>query len=525
MWREVGMYSRMLVAIAAYARSPRVVDPLAVIRAQREQRESRFLATLGRAVFANPNHPYHQMFRIAGCAPGDLERSIRAEGLESTLAALRHAGVFLTHDEFKGRAPIVRSGRHIASDASSFNNPLAAGGFVGCSSGSSGVPVRTRQSIAFMRYAEAQQYLQWLELGVIDRVHVELRSILPSLRSFESSLAAARLERPVARWFAIAGPWQETLPYRAVTRMNVAAANLSGTGMPRPSYLPANDFTMVAAWIARERAAGRLCAVAGLTSPTVRVAAAAVDGGYDIRGTIFSGGGEAVTAAKRRVVASAGAEIYPRYHITEIGNIGHACRQMLTGNSVHVYTDSVAVIGHVRPALLSGTDVNALLFTTLLPSAPRILINVDMEDAGAIAASQCDCAYARAGLTTVVHDLTSVGKLTGHGMTLVGTDLVAVIETKLPARFGGRVGDYQLVECDTGCQTEVILRVSPRVGASARAVEQYFIGELRQQWGGRLAADVWTHAGAVRVVLAEPLAGATGKVLPLHLMKGSESKS
>jgi hypothetical protein len=256
-----------------------------------------------------------------------------------------------------------------------------------------------------------------------------------------------------------------------------------------------------------------------MMSPAVRVAAAALDRGLDIRGTIFLGGGEALTSAKRAVVESAGAEIYPRYHITEIGNVGHACRAMRTGNSVHVFTESVAVIGSRRPAPLSGVEVDSLWFTTLLPSAPRILINVEMEDSGTIAASRCGCAFARAGLSTVIHDLASFGKLTGHGVTLAGTDILAVLEDRLPARLGGRVGDFQLVECDVSRQTQIVLRVSARVPASPDAVRRCFLDELSREAGGAFAAGLWTHARALEVVVAEPLAGRTGKVLPLHLLR------
>lgn len=189
-----------------------------------------------------------------------------------------------------------------------------------------------------------------------------------------------------------------------------------------------------------------------------------------------------------------------------------------TGNSVHLYRDAVAAIAHRRPAPLSGVDVDALLFTTLLPTSPRILINVDMEDSGVIAESRCDCAFARAGLTTVIHDIASVGKLSGHGVTLVGTDLVSVLEQGLPSRLGGRVGDFQLIERENGGQTAIVLYVSPRVQTTAEAARRCFLEELRRLFGGSLAAGIWTDANAISAVIAEPIAGATGKVLPLHLL-------
>lgn len=121
-------------------------------------------------------------------------------------------------------------------------------------------------------------------------------------------------------------------------------------------------------------------------------------------------------------------------------------------------------------------------------------------------------------MTTVIHDIASFGKLSGHGVTLVGTDLVSVLEQRLPALLGGRVGDFQLVEREHSGRTEIVLYVSPRVRASADAARQCFLEELQRVFGGSLAAGIWTHADAISAVIAEPVAGSTGKILPLHLL-------
>ena len=92
-------------------------------------RERNFLDTARSVIFANPAHPYHYMFRLAGCSYEDLERRVHREGLESTLAAIHRAGVWLSHDEFKGKKPIVRSGQTISASSASFLNPLAVGSF------------------------------------------------------------------------------------------------------------------------------------------------------------------------------------------------------------------------------------------------------------------------------------------------------------------------------------------------------------------------------------------------------------
>jgi hypothetical protein len=254
-------------------------------------------------------------------------------------------------------------------------------------------------------------------------------------------------------------------------------------------------------------------------SSAVRVAAAARDAGLDISGTLFFVAGEALTEAKRASIEEAGGEVYPGYGITEVGSVGMACRQMKTGNCVHVFRDALAVISRVRRAPLSDLEVNSLLFTNLLPFAPRFLINAEMDDSGVLEPATCQCEYSAAGMTTQVRDIFSYGKLTGQGMTLFGSDVVEILETALPRRFGGAPGDYQLVEREGQRQTELVLRVSPRAGAAATSdVRDFFLSELRRCYGGTLAARLWKHSAGFSVVVEEPCATRSGKVLPLHVL-------
>jgi hypothetical protein len=54
-------------------------------------------------------------------------------------------------------------------------------------------------------------------------------------------------------------------------------------------------------------------------------------------------------------------------------------------------------------------------------------------------------------------------------MTLAGTDIVELLEGKLPSRFGGLLGDNQLVEEEHADGNRLILRVHPRAGVTAKA--------------------------------------------------------
>jgi hypothetical protein len=79
-----------------------------VIRQRLRDRESNFLTFARRAIYENARSPYLSLLRMAGCEPGDLERMVRADGIEKSLERLRDAGVYVTIEEFKGFKPLVR---------------------------------------------------------------------------------------------------------------------------------------------------------------------------------------------------------------------------------------------------------------------------------------------------------------------------------------------------------------------------------------------------------------------------------
>jgi len=517
----------MAYGVYELLRYPPIRDHAAWLAEQMAHREPRFLDLSRRIVFSNPQHPYHQMFRLAGCSYEDLARSVGSQGLEAALSSLATQGVFLTHDEFKGKTPIVRGGQEIPSHPASWSNPLARGHLEGRSGGSRSSGTPTRFSPQAQVYRELYDDLVTREFGLARRVRLCLGPILPSTVTFTQGLRLARAGQRLEQWFSTAGALHEERPYRAVTHFLVRLARLLGAPVPFPIDLPANDFTPVAQWIARRKQEGRACVMRSLVSPALRVAAAARDASLDIAGTIFVVGGEALTDAKRAGFEAVGCDVYPRYTISEVGPIGFACRQMRTGNCVHVFHDSVAVVSRVRRAPLAGIDVNSLLFTTLLPFAPRFLINVDMDDAGILEPATCQCQFSAAGMSLQVRDIFSYGKLTGQGVTLYGTDVVHILEQALPRRFGGAAGDYQLVESEGTRQTQLVLRVSPRIvsgagNAATAEVRDFFLAEIRRCYGGSLAARLWQHSAGVEVVFEEPLTTPSGKVLPLHVL-GSEA--
>lgn len=99
-------------------------------------------------------------------------------------------------------------------------------------------------------------------------------------------------------------------------------------------------------------------------------------------------------------------------------------------------------------------------------------------------------------------------------------DVVRVLEEVLPARFGGRPIDYQLLEDETDDgQTRLRLLVHPSVGPlDEQAVADAFLSELGG--GGRverLSELLWREAGVPRVERSEPRATASGKIHHLQV--------
>ncbi|MFB3777344.1 MAG: hypothetical protein ACE141_07020 [Bryobacteraceae bacterium] len=512
---ETRYYAAMALGLARWARVPLEPDPQGLICRSLHNRERNFLDLMKHAVFDNPANPYHTLFSWAGCTYGDLERTVRREGLEAALETLYRAGVYLTHDEFKGKTAVERSGRQIMVSTPAFANPRFTGVVeMATSSGSRSLGTVTKRSLEYQIYREAQNLVMTEQYEPSTRALVAISRILPSTGGIRRALNYARRGNPHDRWFALGGDRRAT-HYRLLTLAFLVELRLLGVPATLPTWLPQNDFRPVARWIAHRRRQGVPSLVMGAASCGVRAVVAAQELGLDISGTLFLLGGEALTAAKRAAIEASGCEVHSRYAASELGTIGVSCRRM-QGNCVHVSLDSIAVLSRRRLAPLSGVEVDSLLLTPLLPSAPTVVVNVEMDDAGTLGTAKCDCGLSALGLTTQLDNIFSYGKLTGGGVTLLSGGLLQILEQSLPARFGGVSSDFQLVEHEGAGQTEIELRAHPRLGGSEDEIKRFFLGELRRVWGGGPAGGAWTQMGALRVVLAEPHSMGGGKINLLH---------
>jgi hypothetical protein len=251
-------------------------------------------------------------------------------------------------------------------------------------------------------------------------------------------------------------------------------------------------------------------------SHALRIATAAVERGIDLSGVTFMGGGDPATLGKAAGVARSGARLVPIYVAVESGRIGFGCSDPSDPSDVHVQRHQIAVITYPRRVPSRDVEVPSIHVTSIRWAAPKILVNVELDDYGTLSERACGCAFAELGFTQHLHDIYSYGKLTGEGVTLVGSSMIRVLDEVLPSRFGGSPLDYQLVEDeDDRGFTRLILVVSPRVKAEDADLSNAVLDALDEDAISRSARSIWRQAGAFRVERREPTSTRRGKVIPL----------
>jgi hypothetical protein len=187
---------------------------------------------------------------------------------------------------------------------------------------------------------------------------------------------------------------------------------------------------------------------------------------------------------------------------------------------LHFAADMLALIQHPRRVPGFQLEVPAFCMTTLLPSAPKLLLNVETDDYGIMETRPCGCPLEECGWTVHLRGVRSFRKLTGEGMTLVGSEMLRILEEVLPARFGGSPLDYQLAEReDEQGFTRLVLVISPSVRLPAEEDVKHTVWEAlgRGSRAADLAQAIWRQAHTLHIERREPVWTERGKLLPLHL--------
>ena len=519
-------YARFAVGLPRalrYRLSPE--ESRGIVQERLRQRSQMLLDLLERRVYAVPSSPYRELLRNAGCELGDAQRLIVEEGVEGALGVLRDEGVYVTFEEFKGRRPIVRSGREVATDSRSFNNPRTGRYWHGSTSGSTGPGTRIALDLEHLVATTPSSSVTMDAHGVLGIPAATWRTILPGLAGVSTVLHSAMRGQPMERWFSPVSRAEvrPSLKNRVATEWIVAVGRLSGRRIPRPELVPLEDAEIVARWMHEAIRREGACLLQAHVSCLLRAAHAARDLGLDLSGATFWGGGEPPTPAKVAPLLEVGGRYLSTYYMAEAGVIGLACTAPRDATDVHVMEDSIAVIQ--RPVQVSGSRqvVQAFHFTTLLPTAPKLLFNVESDDFGILEERVCECPLNGLGLTRHIRQVASYRKLTGEGMSLVGTDMIRILEEVLPRTYGGTALDFQLAqEEDADGFTKLALLVHPRLSvADESAVITTVLEELgKSDDGAELARAVWRQAGTISVRREAPRPGAMGKHAPLVTLTG-----
>lgn len=525
------MYGRFALGLRGFLREKLGLDEArAIVRRRIDEREENFLRLVERGVYGHPASPYLPLLRYAGCEPGDLRASVRSRGLEGALRELREAGVYVSFEEFKGRKPIVRGGKTFPVRTSDFDNPYSHRCYSIESGGSTGAGTRVFQDLDHLASRAPLVLLGQHATGTLDLPQAIWKSPLPSGAGINLMLVAARIGRVPEKWFTphLPGDRRTPLRFRLANFYTVEFARLCGAPIPRPEPVPFEKAATIARWAEEKIAKSGGCFIRASASPCLRIALAAREEGIDLTGCVFSGGGEPPTEAKVNAIRSTGARTVPSYYFSEAGIAGVSCGHPLDGNDQHLAKDHLALI--LYPRTVPGTEisVDSFHFTTLLATAPKILLNVEIDDYGIVETRSCGCPLEEAGLDVHIREIRSFRKLTGEGMSLVGSEMERILEETLPARFGGSPLDYQLLEEeDEKGFTRLSVIVSPRVRLESEeeVVRVVLEGLANLGHSADGARATWRSAGSLRVKRMEPIATARGKLFPLHLARRAGKNS
>jgi hypothetical protein len=495
-----------------------------------KNREQNLLDTTKKTVFDNRNNPYLELLKLVGCEYSDFKNMVCSYGIESTLHRLRDAGVYISCEEFKGQKEVVRSGKVFRFRESDFDNPFLVQHFEGSTGGSRSSG--TRVIINLGRY-----YRSAASIGVTFDAHgiwgspvILWYPILPSVAWLVTMLCLAKIGKTPIRWLSQVKTEEvkPSLAKRLATYYAVYAGRLFGAAIPKPEYIDLEHSYKVAGYISETLRKGQGCIVMTYTNSAVRACQAAGERKLDIFGATFIVGGEPLTEAKLKEIRAVGANAINWYVGADVGLVGYGCVNPMEVGDIHHFMDSKAIIQHKRQAPFGNVDVSAFLFTSLLPTAAKIMLNVENGDYGVIEKRDCGCKLGELGFTNHIYNIRGFDKLTGEGMTFIGTDLLRVIEEVLPARFGGASIDYQMVEEeDERGHTRMSVLVSPEVGViDEDELIKIVISELSKGKDyQRVMAEIWSQAKTLRVKRIRPYITAAGKLLPLHIHKGRSDNS
>jgi hypothetical protein len=513
--------ARFLAGLPAFLRRPISLEQARAIVAERlRSREAGLLAMLRHAVYGRASSPYLALLRMAGCEYGDVERMVRCEGVEAALLTLARAGVYLTVQEWKGRAPARRGSTELWIDPRMLCNPTATIHLLGETSGSRGPRTPVPMDLRFNWDHAVNRRLSLEARGAIG-----WRLALWSVPGGGEQMIALRFAasgNPPERWFSPIDPVEAGLHprYRWSVRLMRLGSRAVGVHLPGPSYVSLDNPLPIARWLRHVLDAGDIPHIKTMPGSAVRLCQEAEAAGVDIDGARFTLTGEPLTAGKLAAIWRVGADAVSDYGSTESGAVAEWCAAPIEPDDTHLFEDQHAVI---QPGLDSESvplPSRALLLTSLRPTTPLHFFNTSLGDQAELSERSCGCPMETFGWRRHLHGIRSFEKLTLADVNLLDVDVVRVLEQTLPSRFGGGPADYQLVErTATEGPSTLSLVIDPSIGPlDEAAVVETFLEALGAVGGTeRLVEAVWREGRVLKVERRTPHQQATGKVLHVHV--------
>ena len=507
---RIGQLARLAVGFRHFVRHPVTYQQaITEVKGRLARRHTNFLRVARSLVYDIPSSPYRRLLFWAGCEYGDLQKSVESHGIEMTLERLRDAGVYLTLEEFKSRVPICRRGLTCETQESDFDNPSLMGTRIeGNTSGSRGKSARVAYDWNFIAEEAANELLLYSAHGLVDTPTALWFPAPPGIAGIHNLLMNLKWGRAPEKWFSQVQPRgpDTSLQARLALQFLLWAGRTQGLAVPRTEFVQLSGAEPVVAWMATARGLHGGSIVRTFGSSAVRIARTAIALGTDLSGcTIFSGG-EPLTERRRRFIESAGLNVFARYVTTETGLVAASCPQRSTADDMHLYSDRLALIQWDGGRKSSGSAAQPYLFTTLTAHAGKVLFNTELGDFGLLATKRCECLLGELGMDTHMSEVRSCDKVTIEGVTLLASELDAIIGGIVEAA-GGAPDSFQFWESpDADGLNKLILAVSPEV---PRLDERKLVAAILDGLHGNgprtaLASDFWRQAGTIHVIRARP---------------------
>ena len=517
---DLAGFVRLATGLPGFLAEPlSLPDAIEKVRHGMRNREAALLAKVRQAIFDNQASPYRKLFRFAGCEFGDVERMVRSDGVEGALRRLLDAGVYVSYEEFKGRKPVVRGNQTFEFRARDFDNPFIRAHISSSTGGSSGRPARIRIDLEHIAQSAPHWALWFASHGWLDRPLIVWTPNHPGIASRQ--LLAAKFGKRFVKWFV------EAKMSGAKDRFIAACVHAvvrRAAGFPKPEFVRRSETGRVGEYLVAMLQRGEKPCVTTSPSSAVYLSEEMQRRGISIANVTFLLGAEPVTPARKQSIEACGAKAVPTYGFSEGGNVGSQCPRAAVADEIHVSLDAYAVIQ--RPVQLDDErSVNALMLTALRPACPKVLFNTEIGDSATAVTGACDCLLGEMGYHLRLHTIRSFEKLTGEGLALLGTDFYPLMESVLPARFGGGMGHYQFVEhLNSHGRTQYRLLIHPDAGPlDAPEVKAVFLEELGNLPCTRpFMPKMWEAADVIRVERRPPYLTPRGKILPVRMLGAAD---